>query len=375
MCFLFVFILLFRVFSEDMSVDIEIKAGTLNLILSKGANRVNELLDFASRENEKRSYLFVSKVLGKHIPVKPYVMRSLYEELARLCGATGTSFVVGMAETATGLGAGVADSLSRLDNQGTVVYQHTTRHTIDADTWMTLDESHSHAVDHILYRPYDDCFQHIQAAKRLILVDDEISTGRTLLLLAEKLLSKLSEVKELVIVSIVSWVDAEKRDRFKSLPVKIRFVNLIEGEFEFEANNDFSPSLPVNVDKGICKDSSRPDLGRRAMLLPYNQPLDIPCPPDGSKCIVIGTGEHLFLPFLIAEQMELQGDDVLFQSTTRSPVVEGDAIKRKITFSDEGKDVVSFIYNLPCDRTAHIICENEQTYNKNGLVRFISNKV
>ena len=187
-----------------MYINVNIEAGALHLSLTKGFDRIHGLLDFASRENQKRGYLFVSKVLGKHIPVKPSVMRALYNELAQLCGVADTTFVVGMAETATGLGAGLADSLSRLKKQGTVVYQHTTRHWIEADVWLRLDESHSHAVDHILYQPFDDCFEPIKAAKRLILVDDEISTGRTLLLLAEKLISELKGIEELVIVSIVS---------------------------------------------------------------------------------------------------------------------------------------------------------------------------
>ena len=87
-------------------MDVNICAGKLTLQLFKGEKRLEELLDFASRENQKRGYLFVSKVLGKHIPVKPSVMRSLYQELSQQCGAGLSSYVVGMAETATGLGAG-----------------------------------------------------------------------------------------------------------------------------------------------------------------------------------------------------------------------------------------------------------------------------
>ncbi|WP_419534579.1 phosphoribosyltransferase domain-containing protein [Endozoicomonas sp.] len=192
-------------------MEVNISAGTLTLGFSKGEDRLKTLLDFASRENQKRGYLFVSKVLGKHIPVKPSVMRSVYQELSELCGSGPSTYVVGMAETATGLGAGVADSLSCLDAQETVVYQHTTRHELNSDIWLTIDESHSHAVDHILYEPTDELRKDINSAKRLILVDDEISTGRTLHLLAKKLLPELRHIDEIIIVSIVSWLDTDKK--------------------------------------------------------------------------------------------------------------------------------------------------------------------
>lgn len=357
----------------DMRVNIF--AGTLTLQLYKGQERLEELLDFASRENQKRGYLFVSKVLGKHIPVKPSVMRSLYRELSQQCGAGLPSYVVGMAETATGLGAGVADSLSRLENQGSVIYQHTTRHKLDSEIWLTINESHSHAVDHILYQPADELHADVLSAKRLILVDDEISTGRTLFLLAEKLLAELRGIEELVIVSIVSWLDAEKKERFNVLPVKTRFVNLVEGMFTYSPNHSFLPTLPDNVDKDICKDPSRADLGRRGIKLPYRNSLPVPQQFDDGRWVVVGAGEHLFLPFLIAEKMEELGGDVLFQSTTRSPILPGDAIKNKITFNDDGKEVVNFIYNLPSDRQVHLVCETEDAYAINGLARYLKQEV
>ena len=36
---------------------------------------LEDLLDFAQRINPKRAFLFFSKVLGRHVPVAPSVMR------------------------------------------------------------------------------------------------------------------------------------------------------------------------------------------------------------------------------------------------------------------------------------------------------------
>ena len=52
---------------------VELEGGTLRLRLpEQQRTRLTELCGFASRQNPKRAFLFVSKVLGKHIPVKPF---------------------------------------------------------------------------------------------------------------------------------------------------------------------------------------------------------------------------------------------------------------------------------------------------------------
>jgi len=55
-------------------------------------------------------HLFVSKVLGKHWPVRPTVMREIHARLAtQIANLPGPLLVIGMAETATALGRGVAE--------------------------------------------------------------------------------------------------------------------------------------------------------------------------------------------------------------------------------------------------------------------------
>ncbi|NQD52427.1 hypothetical protein HP440_18145, partial [Bacillus altitudinis] len=47
-----------------MEVELNLKGGTLQL-------EKEHLFDMAARVNKKRAFLFVSKVLGKHMPVHP----------------------------------------------------------------------------------------------------------------------------------------------------------------------------------------------------------------------------------------------------------------------------------------------------------------
>ncbi|MFT5720254.1 MAG: adenine/guanine phosphoribosyltransferase-like PRPP-binding protein [Motiliproteus sp.] len=348
-----------------------IEAGLLTISIVNARHPLFELLAFASRKNPKRGYLFVSKVLGKHLPVRPAKMRETYNELATLIDTGPATYVVGMAETATGLAAGVADSLSKLQIEP-VIYQHTTRHEIDSPQWLTLDEAHSHAVDHILYEPFPGIKNEIAAAERLVLVDDEISTGRTLRLLAEKLSPRLAKLKEIVIVSLVSWLDDEKRKQFEQLGVPVRYISLLEGTFSFAPDPEYKVQLPGCVDKDSCGYGSD-KLGRRAMRMPYKEAL--PAEQGEEPLTVVGNGEHLYIPFLVAEYEELKGRDVLFQSTTRSPIQPGGPIISSDSFSVDERPVRHFVYNLANqNRRVRVLLEDDLEYAHHELARRYSDQ-
>jgi hypoxanthine phosphoribosyltransferase len=341
----------------------EIQAGQLAITLDNGQDRFDDLVTLASRENQKRSFLFVSRVLGKHIPVQPKIMRSIYDELADLCIIDSSTYVVGMAETATGLGAGVADSLSKRYPKQAIFYQHTTRYQLNHPIWFTLDESHSHAVDQFFYKPEKNIRQSIQTVKQLILVDDEITTGRTLHLLATKIRQKIPSIKKIVILSLVNWLSTPSQKAFHSLHLPIQWIHLIKGQFTFTQNKDFNVSLPKQVDDQISTEASSNDLGRIGLKMPYvlsKKSLDFSNQLkrySKEPIAIIGTGEHLYYPFLMAEVIE-KTHNVLFHSTTRSPILKGDAIQHKIQF-DAKNGKYHFLYNSSKNRKRLIFWENQ----------------
>ena len=62
---------------------------------------------------------------------------------------------------------------------------------------------------------------------------------------------------------------------------------------------------------------------------------------------MLGTGEHVWQPFLLAEALERQGATVRFGATTRSPILVGHAIGSAIAFSDNhGSGVAHYLYNV-----------------------------
>jgi adenine/guanine phosphoribosyltransferase-like PRPP-binding protein len=348
----------------------DIQAGRLTITLAENGHRLDELIAFASRLNPRRGYLFVSRVLGKHIPVRPSKMDSVHAELAKAINLRGVSaYVVGMAETAVGLGAGVARHLGRLHEYS--VFHHTTRFLVP-DPWLRIQEAHSHADTMHMARLEGDACLAVQTTEDLVLVDDEISTGRTLAQLAHALMAQpeLSRVRRLHIVSLVSWLDDEARVKLLALlpqHIEVEFVQLMAGTFTFTAAQGYQAVLPDNVDIDFCDaltaqrhqlSAPRPlerhglygvVLGIYKTLLPdelLSRPFNINKPH-----VVYGMGEFLDTPFQIALALETAGMDVLFQSSTRSPIALGDEVINRLEHPAPGdSSKTHFLYNPPLQR-------------------------
>ncbi len=144
-----------------------------------GGAELRELLGLALRRNPKRAHLLVSNVLGKHVPQRPAIVHDAGVRLGRrvreLLGdeAAARAVVLGYAETATGLGHSVADGLALAP------YLHSTRRPVPGvATVGGFEEEHSHATSHLLL-PEDPGL--LASTGPLVLVDDEFSTGRTVL--------------------------------------------------------------------------------------------------------------------------------------------------------------------------------------------------
>ncbi len=350
-----------------MHYQVTLTCGLLDLRTEREDLPLEALLAFASRQNPRRGFLFVSRVLGKHIPCAPSRMRDVYDRLAaELAGVRGPVLAIGLAETATGLGAGVADSLARLDGRQDVLFQHTTRHRLTAQILAEFDEIHSHAPEHVVYGPLPALAEQYQRTATLALIDDEITTGRTLVGISAKLLHHLPAVREVVFISLVNWLDQSRRCAIVTdLTVPTRFVSLVEGTFSFSPRSDFAPVLPSRVvAQQISPFPVRADTGRRALRMPLERDL-IARDADRfacSDCVgngpisVIGTGELAYPPFLLAEALEQRGADVFFQGTTRSPILKGEAIEDSLCIADEHREgVQNYLHNPPARNRRAIV--------------------
>jgi hypothetical protein len=330
------------------------------------------LLGFAARISSKRKYLLVSKILGKHYPVKPRIMTWSYRKLAQDVLKNDNcrrSLWIGMAETATGLGYGVFEKACQGGVQQ-ALFMQTTRYHLEGVPRLDFEESHSHASDFFLYYPENaDQQERFLKAETLILIDDEISTGLTFLRLIKAFQKINPHLRKVFIVSLVNFAHADDR-KFLEAQVKIpvAWVFIRQGSLHFQdSRNDAIDQLTVNVSgNGACKKHLLAWPGRTGItepiqleqgvlqkLMPHFNKTD-----DVRPILVLGSGECIAPAYLLGQLLENNGHQVKVQSTTRSPIHQGNDIQSICRFEDNYQDgIPNFLYNMnPGDYREIILC-------------------
>jgi hypothetical protein len=356
------------------SLSIPLETGVLHLDLEPGRVPVRRLLGFASRIGSKRQFLLVSKVLGKHYPVSPLMMGWSYRALARSVLGSGvgqSALWIGMAETATGLGYGVFEAACR-EGAGNGLFMQTTRYHLEGLPRLEFDEAHSHATDFFLYYPDEaQALGFFNSAATLVLVDDEISTGRTFLRLIQAYQAVNPGLRKVFIVSLVNFAKPEDRAKLEAQAgVPVEWVALREGDMHFEENGGeaLPPALAVNViGNGRCKKHLLAWPGRLGIKAPVSLAdddilsLQNRLAPAGSgPLLVLGTGECNAPAYLLGRELERRGYRVKVQSTTRSPIRPGNDIASVCRFRDNYDDGIdNFIYNLNPDAYRSIVLCHE----------------
>lgn len=337
---------------------IDIATGTLDLDIDRADMPIDDLCGFAARDNAKRGFLFVSKVLGKHIPVTPSRMEAVHAGLAAMAdSAIGgrPALFLAMAETAVGLGSGVFEQSAVPEK----LFMHTTRCNLSRPLAFGFSEEHCHASEHRLYAPgTKDSGALFREAKVLVLVDDEMSTGNTLCNLANEYKKINPGLETVVVVTLTNWLDGEATARLAGrMPAEVVFADLLSGSFRFTRSSAKTPSLravSVPVGKQCPQDSILGvHTGRTGVFdvggTPIDEALSVARQThlDG-KVLVLGTGEFLHRPYTLARSLEEAGFDVSFQSTTRSPILVGGDIHCALRFKDNYfEDIDNFLYNVP----------------------------
>nr|WP_246314462.1 phosphoribosyltransferase family protein [Kineococcus aurantiacus] len=357
---------------------------------------VEDLLGLALRRNPRRAHLLVSRVLGKHVPTDPRLVRAAGLRLgARVADALGVAdvpgagtatwraalagdpvaagavlagarrgparpdaVVLGYAETATGLGQTVADAL------GCAGLHSTRREVPGAVDWAGFEEEHSHATGHRLL-PADPAVRAALAdpAAPVVLVDDELSTGRTV---ANTLraVHALAPHRRYVVAGLVDLRSREDRHRLQDLArelgTRVDVVALVRGAVDLPADvlargaeltalvEPVVPrSLPgaavepVRVDwpaavPTTARFGTAPGHGEAVAAADLARHL-LPQLPAGAQVLVLGSEELLHAPLALAVQLaERSGATVRFSSTTRSPVLAVDdpgyAVRSSVAF-------------------------------------------
>lgn len=357
------------------SHHVDLFSGTLHIQVHKTQVPLEQLCGFASRYNAARGFLIVSKVLGKHYPVRPSTMGKTYSRLGEMIGMLPLAApfcCIGMAETAIGFGRGVFEVCQSQPAWEQSLYIHTTRYRLSHPSAMNIDEAHCHAREHAIYVPDTQEKREIFfTAKTLVLLDDEMSTGNTLLNLANAYVAINPALERVVLVTLTCWLDAAQQEKLARLfPVPVSFVALLEGLLQFDVRKN-PAAMPRfhSVGDWAPKDALlRNNYGRVGSLPKENIPdmdpiihslqLDVARP-----VLVLGTGEFAYQPFMLALALEQQGYTVFYQSTTRTPIAVGQDVQHAIRFSDNyHENIDNFLYNVDVHSGfQHVLCYETAT--------------
>ncbi|WP_348548661.1 phosphoribosyltransferase domain-containing protein [Psychrobacter sp. KFRI-CH2-11] len=372
---------------------IELPRGTLDLTYQtnshngNAAYQLNDLLGFAQRINPKRAFLFVSKVLGRHIPVAPSTMRTAFTDLATLIPShlPEPILVIGMAETAVGLSAGVHQALqTRYPNALLLNSTRHAQHSADAAPndsaclLTTFSEDHSHASQHLIYQSADQATQaQLLASKTLIMVDDEASTGNTCVNVVTALRhAGLIQLEQVHLTTLVDWSLNQQQETTKTadaissrLPdIDFYRHHLLSGAWTWtDAPNPEPITMPA-VDTTEAGSQPLGDTGNwgrfptldstkgfdrylahfQTVFTRFREQVSPSLPQWPARILVLGSNEFVWLPFLLAEWLESQTQaTVKFGALTRSPIALGGAISTMLSFRDHyGLGMTNFVYNV-----------------------------
>ena len=370
--------------------------------------QLEDLLGFAQRINPKRAFLFVSKVLGRHIPVTPSTMRHAFTDLANLVpdDLPEPILVIGMAETAVGLSAGVHQALQTRYPQALLLNstrhaQHDGNHKKNSHSLLTtFSEDHSHASQHLIYQSADTVTQaQLLASKTLIMVDDEASTGNTCVNVVTALRNAgLDQLQQVHLTTLVDWslnqnqshANADDTIATRLSNIEFHRHHLLSGAWTWTDAPNPKPITMPSVDTTEAGSHTLGDTGNWGRfptldstdgfdnyLLKFQTAFKVFNKQEQSekeqsekepfekeqlhkRILVLGSNEFVWLPFLLAEWLETQTQNstVNFSALTRSPIALGGAITTMLSFSDNyGLGMTNFAYNVePSDWDLIVLC-------------------
>lgn len=343
-----------------------------------------DILRIAKRiNNGRRPYLLVNPLQAKHIPVAPSKALQMMTSLGRLVAEkySEARLVIGFAETATAIGAVVAKAIS-----DECLYIHTTRENVNAaEHYVYFTEEHSHATEQKLVA--DDLNYYFSKTGTIILVDDEFSTGKTLINMVNRLKEAYPALigKRIVAASIINRLSTDNLNRWKNEGIESvcllklpndDYTEVVEPILAEEARKcSETHKRFLNTASVLVCNLPDPRLGivisnYYEMCLAKVEQILNSCELIDKRVVVLGTEECMLPALLIGEKIEEAGiaKSIKCHATTRSPIGicknTGYPIKTGYhlhSFYDVNRD--TYIYNLHKYDVAIIISDTNEPFS------------
>ena len=343
-----------------------------------------ELLRLAKRfHNTKRTYLLMNPLQAKHLSIQPAktieMFRSLGEKIKD--SYDGIRLVIGFAETATAVGVAVAEVISK-----DCIYVHTTREAVPEEgNWIEFSEEHSHAVEQRLTGSHIK--EWLESTKSIVFVDDEISTGKTLLNIIAQLKAIYPEIenKRLIAASIINRVSDKNLEIMRKNGIEsVSLLQLEEIDYDKQVENftiseaKESEYLDIAVNYVEYEPKVRlldPRLG--VLVQDYRRNLDDFVEDiinhvdiQGENVLVLGTEECMYPAIILGERLQNTFNaNVYSHSTTRSPIgicmdeeyPVKSGFKLRSLYDDER---TTYIYNLSKYDKVIIVTDSKMITNR-----------
>lgn len=351
--------------------------------------KLEDIIKIAKRDNNtKRNFLLVNSLQGKHIPTSPKKAFALFEKLKEeKIGVLKEEkvLIIGFAETATAIATSYAMNLvSQVEK---VYLLLTTREKDIIGNYLVFSEIHSHAVEQRLY--IDKLDEVIQEIDRIVFVEDEITTGNTILNLIRILKTKYSKDIKYSSISILNGMKVENIQNFEEEDIKIGYLSKVSkkdydkilseyfylGKRVDKLNQEISKDLKIeNItingykNSRECLDIEEYKKCCEEFVITLLKRI---CIGSSQSILVLGTEEFMYLPLLFASKLEEKGREVKFHATTRSPILPSQEKDYPLKSRFELESLYEmerriFIYNLERYDKVFIIHDSKKL-NINGL--------
>lgn len=352
----------------------------------------NEIISICKRfSNKKRDFLFVNKIQAKHIPTKykdfVNLTVKLYNCIEKSFHPHGNILIIGFAETATALSSAIMHQACLDTNHANdhIWYVQTTRHHLNRD-YITFSEEHSHATEQRLY------LNTMIPADTIIMIDDEITTGKTIINMVDKL-KKFYPNANYHCASVLNWQNEENKKCFSGN--NITSTALVTGCIKDNLYTiDITAEEPINItfDKTDDKNKNYNTLFQMSLFtgiycdafMRYIRQIRQSCNllksflnVSNEKFLIIGTEECMYPAILLSSFFK----NAVCQSTTRSPITVNSEDRYAITsgnkmLSNYG-NYVTYLYDVPKDTYNRLLvvtdCITKHLYEQAYMLAELNN--
>lgn len=264
------------------------------------------------KNNPLRKFGLVHSNLGKIGPVRPTSALNIVYEMVQSGMKFGTGPVIGLSESSILLGRLVSEFTTHSP------FIFSTRYPVQG--MISFIEPHSHAPNHYLN------INAIQDASEICIVEDEVTSGNTLLGLIQVLLDNLPKLKSIWVASLKMFCSTERVRQMQAM-VAIRGARLhlnsvyrgtIDHEDPLVSQNipDRKETLPVynsflETGRGRTEPFFQPEIRYTLWNKRFHD--------MSGQVTVIGVSEAIDIAFEISNMLEQIGCESSFRHLTISP--------------------------------------------------------